>query len=428
MKRILIVGDDPSLNTGYARVARFVAQTLHDNDYRVRYLPCNATMSEVDRQQWGFELLPFNPQDRFGNRNIAQVLSEFKPSLVICFGEFSFVGYIGTVCRQLGIKSMYYMPVEGTAYPPHVVYISGGHIDYKLTLQKFNYIVAYSQFGADCINALLPGIVTDVMPHQVDTDVFRPLDRQACLKTFFPQLFERGENSAFIVGHIGRNQRRKGTDLVIQGFAEFVKRYTTDHYVKPYLFLTTDPKDTHGFNLMSLSEEYKLNGKVIFNPVVGGKQGPADNQMCEVYNTFDVHLCPHRAEGFGLPVLEGLACGIRTVTTKYATPAEFGADVCTLVEPAWLEPCPGTNTNWAVINPISIADALGKIYLEGSTKHTHTPSVAVAQQFSTKVVAKRWLGLLRDLNLPEMSEIIEQAPAPSTAQSIADAYLDTMDG
>jgi glycosyltransferase involved in cell wall biosynthesis len=422
-KRILVVCDDPSLNTGYARVGRFVAQTLHANDYRVKYLPTNATQPEVDRKQWGFECLPFNANDPFANHSINHVLSDFKPSLVMVFGEFGFMGYIGNVCRQLGIKSLYYMPVEGTAYPPHFVHMRGGHIDYKLTLQKFNYIVAYSQFGAECINRLLPGIVTDVIPHQVDTTIFRPLDRARCLSAFFPQLVTQGIDKLFVVGHIGRNQRRKGTDLVVQGFAEFVKQFPKDSKVKPLLFLVTDPKDTQGYNLYDMVDACGLKGNVCIHEVVGGKAGPADNQLAEIYSTFDVALFPHRAEGFGLPVLEAMATGVNVLTTNYASPAEFGRDCCTFIEPAWLEPCMSTNTNWAVINPKDIGQQLLAIFNSGDTKRENKHATAIASQYDNVQVGKKWLRLLADLRLPEMSDVEDVLEPTNTISTVVADYL-----
>ena len=430
MKRILIIADDPTLNTGYARVGRFLATALHNSgEYRVRYLPCNACTANTDRNKFGFELESFDVGDRYNGNRLSPTLISFKPSLVIVLGEFAFVGYIGNVCRQMGVRSMYYMPVEGAKYPPRVVHVAGGFIDYHLTLQKFHYIVAYSQFGADNINRLLPGIVTDIVPHQVDIETFRPLDRETIFKTFFPNLCESpGINNAFIVGHVGRNQRRKGMDYVLQGFAHFLKNHVNEDRCKAYLFLTTDPKDPQGFHLFDMIDDLSLRGHVIFNQVVGGKQGPLDNQLCEIYNTFDVHLCPHRAEGFGLPVLESMACGVRTITTNYATPPEFGKGVVDLIEPAWFEPVVATNCDWAVVNPAHIGDALGRAYED--FKGIHTIDIKArerAEHYSEERVATKWLRLLKELQLPELTSTIEEGKVgQSDTDTIMDNYLEEL--
>lgn len=416
MTRILIVGDNPKLNTGYARVARFVATTLADNGYQVKYLPCNADMSSDTK--FNFELEPFNAADRFGSKAIGDLLPSYKPALVICFGEFAFVGYIGNICRQMGIKSMYYYPVEGVNYPPRVVYTSIGFIDYHLTLQKFNYIVAYSQFGADNINKLLPGIVTDIIPHQVDTDVFRPLDRAKCFAHYFSGL---DPEKTFIVGHVGRNQRRKGTDLLMQGFASFLHSYKGDKH--PYLFLLLDPKDSHGYNLYEMAESLNLGSHIVISEVIGGKQGPDDYVLAEVYNTMDVALFPHRAEGFGLPVLEALACGTSVITTNYATPPEVVKDAAIKVPYAWLEPTVGTNCMWAVINPDTIGNAIYAAMTAQPPRYMNAAGVAVAEAYSTKVVGQKWLQLLRDLQLPEQSVLIEDVIKPDV-NNVLDSYLD----
>ena len=423
-QRILIICDDPSLNTGYARVGRFVAKTLHEEQYQVRYLPCNAIIPEVDRTQWGYSVDAFNPADRYNNHAMTIVLTTYKPSLVMVFGEFLLVGYVGNVCRQYGIQSLYYFPVEGRDYPPAMIYAGNGHIDYKLSLQKFNYIVAYSDFGADNISKLLPGIVSAVIPHQVDTKVFRPLDRTACLTKFFPQLLgdKYGIDSVFIVGHVGRNQDRKGTDLVLQGFADFIHSLPPNSVKVPYLFMTTDPKDVHGYNIYSMVDELGIKGHVIINPVVGGKQGPADNQMAEVYNTFDVHLAPHRAEGFGLCVLESMACGVTTITTNYATPAIFGKDVCTFIPVERYETREVTNMKWAIINPASIGDLLYDAYISNTTKQVDASAVARAATYAEAVIAPQWVNLLASLQLPTLADAEIVLPAEQVSD-VVDDYL-----
>jgi len=428
-KRILIVSDCPTLNTGYARVSRFVATALQNNGYRVRYLPCNATVEHSDRS-FNFEMEKFDPNQRYNNHRIGEVLTNYKPALVMVFGEFSFVGYIGNVCMQFNIQSLYYCPVEGEGYPPKVVYLSGGHIDYKLTMMKFHHIVAYSQFGARNINNLLPGIVTDTIPHQVDNTVFRPLSREACLDMFFPQLLKNpdiGMDKLTIIGGVFRNMRRKGADYFMNAIGHLIRDHEKFSDKKYYAFLITDPRDGQGFNLETLIDKHGLKGRVVLHPVIGGKEGPNDHQLCEIYNTFDVMLAPHRAEGFGVPILEACACGIRVVTTNYATPAEFGKEVFTFVDPEWLEPVHGTNCEWAVIDAKKIAEKVAVVCTSNNTKETYQKGVDLANTFSEDNVTKKWLQLINDLDLPDVADIDEESFKVPTDSDIADSYLEALD-
>lgn len=425
-KKILIVSDCPTLNTGYARVGRFVAQTLHDNGYKVSYLPCNSTMAESTRK-FDYQVFPFDPLQRYNIRRLRDLLTQMKPSLVMVFGEFQYVGYIGNVCRQMGVLSLYYLPVEGRGYPPQHVYTGGGMIDFRLTLAKFHYIVAYSEFGKTEIHRTLPGIVTEAIPHAIDTKIFRPLDKKACLYSIFPG-FKEDPNlnfeKVFVVGAVYRNHRRKGIDYLLKGFKHFLQYEEPNR--KSILFMLTDPKDPSGYNLHDMIERmYGLSGRVVVSPVVGGSYGPEDNVMAEIYNAMDTHCCPFRGEGFGYPLLESAACGVKTIATNYATPSEYGKDVFEFIPVFDHEPIVSTNCEWAVLDPREVGEAIARVY-KTNTKTVHQPSADMARAYSESIIAKRWLALLSDLNLPDGVNINDNSIGNSAQTQFVDDYFQSI--
>lgn len=425
MKRIVIVSDCPTLNTGYARVARNIANALVSSGYKVRYLPSNASISDSIRK-FDFDVAEFSQRDRYWNSRIASELETYSPSLVIVVGEFVSLGYIGSVCRNINVQSLYYCPVEGLNYPPHFVYYQGGHIDYRLTLSKFHYIIAYSEFGKNQIHRQLPGIVHDVIPHGVDTNNFRPLDREECRRKFFPNFVDDpyiGNDGFFIVGAVYRNQRRKGVDYLLKGFKHFIEKYEKDR--KCFLFLAMDVKDPMGYNINNYIQYLGLKGRVTNVPIIGGKEGPEDNALSEVYNSFDVHCCPFRAEGWGLPILEGLSCGVQTVITDYATPKEYAGEVCHTIPVFDTEPIVGTNCEWAVLDSKEVGDKLGGVY-SGSVIDSDK-IVGTACKYSEDYVRERWQSLISSLPIPDSPEINAEE-SKRYKDNLMNDYFDALGG
>jgi glycosyltransferase involved in cell wall biosynthesis len=63
----------------------------------------------------------------------------------------------------------------------------------------------------------------------------------------------------------------------------------------------------------------------------------SDDAKVELYQHASVFVYPSIAEGFGLPVLEAMACGTPVVTTTGSAPEEIAADGALLVEPGDVE-------------------------------------------------------------------------------------------
>jgi glycosyltransferase involved in cell wall biosynthesis len=322
------------------------------------------------------------------------------------------------------------MPVEGKNYPPKEAFERGKPGDLLVRLAKFDYVIAYSEFGKHEISKLLPGLVTAVMPHQVDTKLFRPLDKEKCVKIYIPPklLDKYGFEHLFIVGSVCRNQRRKGTDYVMKGFSKFLEREVPKDKVA-VLLMVTDEYDPQGFGLRNLVDLYNLKGRVIHIPNEGGITGVPDNGLAELYNCMDVHLCPFRAEGFGLNILESMACGCQIVCTQYASPAEYGKDVLTFVKPYDYEPQLGTNCEWAVLRSQDIADKLYEHYL-GDTKKPYLKGVECAQKYSEEAVAKKWVELIDSFKLQEKRSgaPVEKEQLQDYQSNVVDQYLDLING
>ncbi|MCF8094817.1 MAG: glycosyltransferase family 4 protein [Desulfobacteraceae bacterium] len=75
-----------------------------------------------------------------------------------------------------------------------------------------------------------------------------------------------------------------------------------------------------------------LQGKGIENRVIG-MAGVADEKMPALYMGASALCFPSMYEGFGLPILEAMACGIPVITSRISATAELGSKHAVLVSP-----------------------------------------------------------------------------------------------
>jgi D-inositol-3-phosphate glycosyltransferase len=127
---------------------------------------------------------------------------------------------------------------------------------------------------------------------------------------------------AFLVGVVGRNQLRKRLDLTIEYFAEWVHSWGIED---AYLYLHVAPTGDKGCDIRSLCKWHGLSGRVILaEPHIG--QGVPSREMAKVYSALDVYTTTTQGEGWGLPCLEAMACGVPCVVPDWSALGDWTRD------------------------------------------------------------------------------------------------------
>lgn len=150
-----------------------------------------------------------------------------------------------------------------------------------------------------------------LVPHGVDGEVFRP---QA------PPLADvlrfKGERAAVVF--TGGLIWRKGVDLLLNALLQMPPELRAQIclVVKPIGARTS----YRGYELGELVHRFQRTG-VVDTLVLERDLSPAE--MAGMYTACDVYAQPYRGEGFGLPVLEALACGLPAVVTAGGSTDDF---------------------------------------------------------------------------------------------------------
>jgi len=171
-------------------------------------------------------------------------------------------------------------------------------------IRKINKIIAISEFTKSELTRLLKideSRIT-VIYLGVDHKLYRPMSKMACKK-----FFGLNEDEKHVL-YVASNLYHKRVDLAKAIFREIQK-------------CRNDVK------LVKAGYSEKLVGKNIVN--VGWIR---EKDMPKLYNSADVYLHTSEYEGFGLPVLEAMACGVPVVVSNKASLPEIVGNAGILVD------------------------------------------------------------------------------------------------
>ena len=201
----------------------------------------------------------------------------------------------------------------------------------------------------------LPAGAVDVIPNGVDTTRFQRMERAAARKRL-GLLREPADRERPMVGIVGRLCRQKGQDLFLQAAARLAPRWPEARWL---LVGAADEAATES-ELRALQRSLGLPATAVH--WLGHTQ-----DMQAVYSALDLVVAPSRWEGFGLMLVEAMACGTPIVAAcAGAIPEVLGGAPCgRLVPPEDVEALeaaiagvlaqPGLRTAMAAAGPVRAA-------------------------------------------------------------------------
>ena len=116
---------------------------------------------------------------------------------------------------------------------------------------------------------------------------------------------------------------RKNFLRIINVFSEFIKQ---EEY-KEYSLVCVGGRGWKNIEIYSLVKQKNLEGKIKFLRSI------EECELAPIYNQAEIFLYPSLYEGFGLPVLEAMACAVPVITSNVSSLPEVASDAAILVNP-----------------------------------------------------------------------------------------------
>jgi glycosyltransferase involved in cell wall biosynthesis len=329
MTKMMMLSDSPLTVTGFGTVTKDLANRLSNKDWDVSVVGHNyigqpiERLKLVDSAEFKFKLYP-GGMAPYAQEMLPVYLQTIQPDIFwILLDTFMLFPWFLNYSTAPS-KFIMYFPSDGEWFPTGCDNI----------LRKAQYPVAMSKFGQAQVKRLF-NIDAAYIPHGVNTDFYTPYTEEQKANTRRKWGLP---DDAFILGSVARNQGRKMICSTIEIFAEFAK--DKDDAI---LFLHTDPRDVAAHtDLVKIAEQLGCAHKIRFS---GMKfyYGMTNEDMRDIYNIMDLHILTTTGEGFGIPTVEAMSCGVPAVITNYTTSAELTdngkcgtlVDVATEIRGTW---------------------------------------------------------------------------------------------
>lgn len=387
-KRVLLVTDFSALPTGYGVYARELLYRLQAFGYEVAELACYVSQSDprVFQQPWpvyankpeegSAEWHPYHssPSMELGEFTFNSVCLHFMPHYVLDFRDpwaFEYQAYSP-------FRKFYNWIISPTtdAFPLNPEWVEMfGDADAVLSYSEFGRDTILEQGDVNFLDVASPG--TSNYFHQFDAQ--RRISNRN--KYGIPE-------NIHIAGTVMRNQPRK---LFPDLFDAFSKHIHESGRNDTFLYCHTAFPDL-GWNIPELLIKYGLSNRVLFTykcrkcehvsvkffndtlafcdkcrnfscNIAGVGNGLSTKELSDIYNLFDFYIQASSFEGFGIPVVEAVMCGLNVACTNYSSMESFIKNInVTPIEILKLEKEASTGRNYAILDVSSLTKIMNRFF------------------------------------------------------------------
>jgi glycosyltransferase involved in cell wall biosynthesis len=237
-----------------------------------------------------------------------------RPDLVITLGDLETFAHLNDAARR-PFAWCHWLPLDAEPYP---------HRQHERML-GYDRLVLMSRWAHGLVQPHLAGRVPlHVIPHGVDTDVFRPMaDPLALRRKWAARLGAQLRPEDFLLVARDTNQWRKQQPLLLEALGRLPRDVKLLLHCRPVAH-----PDARGWDLEHAARLYGVADRVVFTGRGRTRPTLEPRELAELDNLADLRVSATMGEGFGVCTLEAMACGTPTAITDYATSRELLRGEC----------------------------------------------------------------------------------------------------
>ena len=194
----------------------------------------------------------------------------------------------------------------------------------KKSVNRSDLVITVSEFSKQEILSFFPECEgkIEVVYNGVDLNMFRPMSDQVMIKNVKQKYNVEGD---FLL-YLGTIEPRKNIERLLEAYSLLKKRLVTC----PKLVLAGG-KGWLDNRIFCTLDKLNLKDDVVFTGYV------VDEDVPVLMNAARAFLFPSIYEGFGMPPLEAMACGVPVLTASVSSLPEVVGDAAVLVDPFSVE-------------------------------------------------------------------------------------------
>lgn len=410
--RILWCSQSPALHTGYGVITHDILERLHaTGNYEIG---CHAwherpalspkyPQQAMSASQFPYKLFssddPAGPKvetlhDRMGKKNFHEVIEFFRPDIVIMFGDIYMFDYVFDHPDKNKFHLAVYYPLDGAPMP----------MAWAESIRRADTLITFSKFAVETTKERTKKAPI-LIYHGIDYPMWStPVDEKTILgnrKQLFPD-----EPNPFIFGMVARNQPRKNIPVFLEAFSAHSKTHPHSR-----VLLHSVPRD-QGWDLNVLVQEFRLLKDKVYIPQNLTPQRGIDNKDLRIiYNCMNVHVNTAWGEGFGIPILESMACGIPNIVPDYTTGPELVGESKSglLLKPAAVYSVEAlSHIRRFIVDPLNLLDTMNFMAEnESPLKEYSKRAKTKAAEFNWDNIMPLWIKTIDDIMVNKKTYPIE---------------------